>query len=68
MQAYTYEQFYQVTVRLLTSNDYNVDEEIARATADSVWNTSSNIRDCLKISRMARSVEDVSWLVATFLK
>jgi hypothetical protein len=45
LQAYTYEQFYQITVLLLTSNHYNVDEEIAEATADAVWKTSKNIRD-----------------------
>ena len=67
LQAYTYEQFYEITTRLLTSNQYNVDEEIARATAEAVWSTSRNIRDSMKISRMAKSVEDVNWLVTTFL-
>jgi holliday junction DNA helicase RuvB len=45
LQAYRYEQFYEITLRLLTSNQYNVDEEIARATAEAVWSTSRNIRD-----------------------
>jgi replication-associated recombination protein RarA len=67
LQAYTYEQFYEITTRLLTSNQYNVDEEIARATAEAVWSTSRNIRDSMKISRMAKSVEDVNWFVTTFL-
>lgn len=40
LQAYTYEQFYEITARLLTSNEYNVDEEIARATAEAVWKSS----------------------------
>jgi Holliday junction DNA helicase RuvB len=64
---YTYEQFYWITVRLLSSNDYNVDEEIAKATADAVWKTSKNIRDSMKIAKMAKAVEDVKWLVTTFL-
>jgi len=68
LEAYTYEQFYEITVRLLTSNHYNVDEEIAKATADAVWKTSRNIRDSIKIARMARAVEDVDWLVTIFLK
>jgi replication-associated recombination protein RarA len=63
LQAYTYEQFYEITIRLLTSNQYNVDEEIARATADSVWNTTQNVRDCIRIAKMAKSIEDVKWLV-----
>jgi Holliday junction DNA helicase RuvB len=67
LEPYTYEQFYGVTVRLLTSHHCNVDEEIAEATADAVWNTSRNIRDSIKIAGMAKAVEDVDWLVTTFL-
>ena len=67
LAPYTYEQFYNITVLLLTSNHYNVDEEIAKATAAAVWNTSRNIRDSIKIARMAKSKEDVDWLVITFL-
>ncbi len=63
LQAYSYEQFYEITTSLLTSNQYNVDEEIAKATTEAVWRTSRNIRDAIKITRMARSVEDVNWLV-----
>jgi hypothetical protein len=68
LEPYTYEQFYEITVQLLTSNDNNVDEETAKATADAVWNTSRNIRDSIKIGRMAKAVEDVDWLVTTFLR
>ena len=68
LEAYTYEQFYEINLRLLTSNHYNVDEEIAKATADAVWKTSRNIRESIKIARMAKAIEDVDWLVTTFLK
>jgi Holliday junction DNA helicase RuvB len=71
LQQYTYEQFYDITIRLLTtSNQHNVDEEIAKVTADEVWNISSttkNIRDCVRVAKMAKSVEDVKWLVKSFL-
>jgi holliday junction DNA helicase RuvB len=68
LEPYTYEQFFDITVRLLTtSNQHNVDEEIANATADAVWNTSRNIRDCVRVAKMAKSVEDVKWLVESFL-
>jgi replication-associated recombination protein RarA len=67
LEPYTYEQFHWIIVRLLTSNHYNVDEDIAKATADAVWNTSRNIRDSIKTARMAKAVEDVDWLVTTFL-
>lgn len=66
LQAYTYEQFYGIILGLLTSNKYDVDEEIARATTDAVWMTSRNIRDAIKIAKMAKSLEDVNWLATTF--
>jgi Holliday junction DNA helicase RuvB len=66
LHDYTYEQFYGITMRLLTSNKYNIDEEIARTIMEAVWNTSKNIRDCLTIARMAKSLEDARWLVTTF--
>jgi hypothetical protein len=40
---------------------------MAKATAYAVWNTTRNIRDSIKIARMAKGVEDVDWLVTTFL-
>jgi DNA polymerase III delta prime subunit len=68
LELYTYEQFYDITVRLLTtSNQHNVDEEIAKATAYAVWNTTQKIRDCVRVAKMAKSVEDVKWLVKSFL-
>jgi MoxR-like ATPase len=68
LEPYTYEQFYEITVQLLTSSLNHVDEEIAKATASAVWKTSKNIRDSIKISSMAKSIEDVDWLATTFLR
>ena len=68
MHAYAYEQFYEITPQLLTSNQYNVDEEIIKVTIEDVWNTTKNIRDCIKIATMAKSVEDTEWLAIRFLK
>jgi holliday junction DNA helicase RuvB len=68
MHAYTYEQFYEITLQLLTSSLYNVDEEITRAAIDAVWNTSRNIRKSIIIARISKSVEDVNWLATTFLE
>jgi MoxR-like ATPase len=68
LEPYTYEQFYEITLRLLTtSNQHNVDQEIARARANEIWNSSRNIRDCIRVAQMAKSVEDVNWLVKSFL-
>jgi DNA polymerase III delta prime subunit len=66
LRAYTYEQFNDITIRLLTMNRYNIDEEIARASVEAVWRTSRNIRDAIKIAKMAKSVGDVDWIVTTF--
>ena len=67
LHAYTYEQFHEITVILLTSSKCNIDEEIAKATTEAVWMTSKSIRDAIKMARIAKSVEDVNWLVTTFL-
>ena len=68
MRAYTYEQFFRINIQLLTSNRYNIDEEIARATSDAVWKTSRNIRDSIRIAKMSGAVKDVDWLVMNFLE
>ncbi|SRR5690242_14484923 len=53
-KPYTYEQFYQITVQLLTQQ-HKVKEEIDKAAAEAVWNNnkmkSATIRDCVKIGR-----------------
>jgi Holliday junction DNA helicase RuvB len=68
LEPYTYEQFYQITVQLLTQQQHKVKLEIAKAAADAVWNkmNSANIRDCVKIGRMPKSIEDVNFIVDTF--
>jgi replication-associated recombination protein RarA len=70
LEPYTYEQFFDITLRLLTSDQHSVDEEIAKVTAYAVWSTSStarNIRDCIRVAKMAKSVQDVKWIVKSFL-
>ena len=43
-------------------------EKIAEAAAEAVWNKmkSANVRDCVKIGRMAKSIEDVNFIVDAF--
>jgi Holliday junction DNA helicase RuvB len=62
LESYTYERFYEITLRLLDTQ-----QEIAQIIADAVWNTSRNLRDCAKIGKLARSQEDVNFLVEKFL-
>ena len=41
--------------------------EVAAAIADAVWTRlkSKDIRDCIKIGRLAKTKEDVDWLAQT---
>jgi holliday junction DNA helicase RuvB len=68
LEPYTYEQFYQITVQLLTQQQHKVKLEIAKAAANAVWNKmkSGNVRDCVKIGRMAKSIDDVNFIVDAF--
>jgi len=62
LEPYTYQQFYEITLRLL----YNKNK-IAPTIADAVWNASKNVIDCARIGRLARAEEDVNFLVDKFL-
>jgi hypothetical protein len=44
-----------------------VDGGVASVIADAVWNKSRDIRDCIRIGKLARSAEDVGFIVETFL-
>ncbi len=66
LPPYTYEQFYQISVHLLTVG-HKVNQHIADEIANKVWANSRNIRDCVRIGRMAKSVDDIQFLVGTFL-
>jgi Holliday junction DNA helicase RuvB len=66
LAPYTYEQFYQISVHLLTQG-HKVSIDIAKNISDKVWANSRKIRDCVRIGRMAKSVDDIQFLVGTFL-
>ena len=61
MEAYTYEQFCEITNELLSR--YKIEEEVAGIIARSVWAKSQDIRDCVKIGTMAKTIENVDFLV-----
>jgi hypothetical protein len=44
-----------------------ISSEIATACADAVWlkMKSKDIRDCIKIGRLAKMKEDVDWIAST---
>jgi holliday junction DNA helicase RuvB len=60
LEPYPYEQFYEITTHLL-------DNDFARIIADAIWNTSRDLRDCVRIGKLARSEEDVNFLLEKFL-
>ena len=62
LEPYTSEQFYEITLRLL-----KIPENMARIIADLVWSTSRDIRDCVRIGKLARSEEDVKFLIENFM-
>jgi MoxR-like ATPase len=66
LAPYTYEQFYQISVHILTIG-HKVSQHIANEITNKVWANSRNIRDCVRIGRMAKSVDDIQFLVGTFL-
>jgi Holliday junction DNA helicase RuvB len=65
LETYTYEQFCGITDELLLGQ--NVEREVASIIANAVWNKSRDIRDCVRIGTLAKSLEDVRFLVETFL-
>jgi MoxR-like ATPase len=66
LPPYTCEQYYQISVHLLTVG-HKVNLHIADEIATKVWANSRNIRDSVRIGRMAKSVDDIQFLVDTFL-
>ena len=58
---YTYEQFFEITKQLLSHQ--KMEREAANLIASAVWTKSRDIRDCIKIGSMAKTIEDVDFLV-----
>src|SRR5215469_9609108 len=64
LEPYTYEQFCEITNELLLRR--KVGGDIAGLISAAVWNKSRDIRDCVRIGAMAKSIDDVRFLVDTF--
>ena len=64
-KQYKYESFREVAVHLLSRE--GIPPEIAVATAEGVWSKmkSKDIRDCIKIGHLAKSKDDVNWIIGT---
>jgi hypothetical protein len=66
LPPYTYEQFCQISVHILTEK-HKLSIDIAKNISDKVWANSRNIRDCVRIGSMAKSIDDIQFIVANFL-
>lgn len=60
LEPYTYEHFCEISNELLSG--HKVEAEVASVIANTVWNEFRNIRDCVKIGTMAKTIEDVDFL------
>lgn len=64
-KQYSFGSFQEVCAHILARE--GISHEIAIAVAQAVWTKlrSKDIRDCIKIGRLAKTKEDVKWLVNT---
>lgn len=61
LEPYTYEQFLEITKRLLSHQ--KIEREVANFVASAVWAKSQDIRDCIRIGSMVKTIKDVDFLV-----
>ncbi len=64
-KPYTFGSFTEVCTHILGKD--GVQSDVAAAIADAVWNRlkSKDIRDCIKLGRLAKTKEDVGWIART---
>ena len=69
LEEYTYEEFIEIVRRLLKKG-YHLDADLSQKIAYRVWNEmkSKDIRDAIKIAKLAKSSSDVDWLVEVQMK
>ena len=68
LKSYNRDKFIEVSNGILVKNDipFDLSNEISHV----VWNKlkSRDIRDCIKISRLAKTIEDVEWIAKTLIQ
>jgi Holliday junction DNA helicase RuvB len=64
-RQYSFASFAEICTQLLVRE--GVAPDIAAAVSDAVWNKlkSKDIRDCIKLGRLAKTKQDVEWLAQT---
>ena len=68
LKPYNRDKFIEVSNGILVKNDIPYD--LAKEISHVVWNKlkSRDIRDCIKISRLAKTIEDVEWIAKTLIQ
>jgi len=69
LNEYSYEEYVEICQRLLNKK-YRLPSELSDRIAYLVWNRmkSRDVRDVLKIAKLARTTEDAEWLVDVQIK
>ena len=63
LEEYTYDQFLGIAKHLL-AKIYGMNEVISATIADAIWNSGSkDVRDLLKVGKLAKTPEDVEWVI-----
>ena len=62
LDEYSYEEFVEITKRLLKKR-YGIDSETSERIAYSVWNRmeSKDIRNAINIGKLSKSIDDIDW-------
>lgn len=68
LKGYSYEEFHKIVTQLLSKK--NLNQNIIDEIVYAVWYNikSKNIRDCIKIAQMAKSIDDIIFLVNIYDK
>jgi len=65
LEEWMYDQFLEIAKHLLAKK-YGMNEVLSTIKADAIWNSGpKDVRDLLKVGKLARSPEDVEWGVRT---
>jgi|GEM_PF-493651 len=67
LREYSVEEFQEVAYNVLTKRE-RINSELAHYIVDKVSCFSRDVRDCVKVARLAKSKEDVDKVVTIFLK
>ena len=69
LREYAFEEFREIVVKVLEKK-YQMDKNISEKIAYAVWNQlkSKDVRDAVKIAKLAKSPMDVDWLVQVQMK